>query len=150
MPPYIKEGRGRPAGPCRARQERGVLLGLQVLVGFHLEEGGRRKGEGEGKERGVPPPSPSPIWTQGGGAASPLWIFSLPTKAHEYPLVPRGVPINLRHSDSYPVPLGTHPVSEQHRPIYQSLCLHHFETPRHVRDLIWDFEQTSVIKSHNS
>ena len=33
----------------------------------------------------------------------------------------------------------------KHRlPIYQSLCLDHFETPRHVRDHIWDSEQPSV------
>src|SRR5215216_1692746 len=29
-------------------------------------------------------------------------------------------------------------------PIYESLPLDHFETPRHVRDLIWDSEQSSV------
>ena len=64
LPPYITEQRGRPAGPCRARQERGVLLGLQVLVGFHLVEGGRRKGEGKGGRA----PSPSPIRAPHGGA----------------------------------------------------------------------------------
>ena len=41
-------------------------------------------------------------------------------------------------------------MSEYHCPIYQSLPLDHFETPRHVRDLIWDSEQYSVTKSHNS
>ena len=45
---------------------------------------------------------------------------------------------------------GTLPVSEYYRPIYESLPADHFETPRHVRDLIQDSEQTSVIKSHNS
>ena len=39
---------------------------------------------------------------------------------------------------------GTLPVSEYSRPIYQSLCLDHFETPRHVRDHIRDSEQPSV------
>ena len=34
--------------------------------------------------------------------------------------------------------------------IYQSLPLNHFETPRHVHDLIRDSEQHSVTKSHNS
>ena len=33
--------------------------------------------------------------------------------------------------------------------IYESLPLDHFETPRHVRDLIRDSEQTSVTKTHN-
>ena len=46
--PVYKGGRGRPAGPPRARQERGILLGLQVLVGFHL----RKRGKKEERERG--------------------------------------------------------------------------------------------------
>ena len=49
-----------------------------------------------------------------------------------------------------PVSPGTLLVSKYHRPIYESLPLDHFETPRHVRDLIRKSEQTSVIKSHNS
>ena len=64
LPPYIKEERGRPAGPCRARQERGVLLGLQVLVGFHQKERGGRKERERERERGVAPP--------------PLVLFGLP------------------------------------------------------------------------
>ena len=43
-----------------------------------------------------------------------------------------------------PESLGTFPMYEYSRPIYQSLCLDHFETPRHVRDHIRDSEQTSV------
>ena len=43
----------------------------------------------------------------------------------------------------------TLPLSEYHRPIYESLPLDHFETPRQVRDLIRDSEQYSVTKSHN-
>ena len=43
-----------------------------------------------------------------------------------------------------PKSLETLPVSEYSRPIYKSLCLDHFETPRHVRDHIRDSEQTSV------
>ena len=41
-------------------------------------------------------------------------------------------------------------MSECSLTIYESLCLDHFETPRHVRDLIWDFEQPSVTQTHNS
>ena len=43
-------------------------------------------------------------------------------------------------------------MSEYSRPIYQSLPLDHFETPRHVRDLIRDSEQSSVTKhiTHNT
>ena len=38
----------------------------------------------------------------------------------------------------------TLPVSKYYRPIYESLPLDHFETPRHVHDLIRDSELTSV------
>ena len=48
------------------------------------------------------------------------------------------------------MPYGTLLVSEYHRPIYQSLPLDHFDTPRHVCDLNWDSEQHSVTKSNNS
>ena len=44
---------------------------------------------------------------------------------------------------SDPVSPGTLPVSEYSLPIYESLPVDHFETPRHVRDLIRDSEQTS-------
>ena len=43
-------------------------------------------------------------------------------------------------------------MSEYYRPIYQSLPLDHFETPRHVRDHIRDSELPSVhqnTKTHN-
>ena len=38
-------------------------------------------------------------------------------------------------------------MSEYSRPIYQSLCLGHFGTHHHARDLILDSDQTSVIKN---
>ena len=44
-------------------------------------------------------------------------------------------------------------MSEYSRPIYQSLCLDHFETPHHVRDHIRDSELPSVhqkTKIHNT
>jgi hypothetical protein len=51
---------------------------------------------------------------------------------------------------------GTLPVFEYYRPIYESLPLNHFETPRHVRDLIRDSEQhlvtnhiTHIIQNHH-
>ena len=69
----------------------------------------------------------------------------LSSKAHGGPLTSReggsGNPPALRF---YPKLSGTLPVSEQHGTIYQSLCLDHFETPRHVHDLIRDSEQPSV------
>src|SRR3954467_9698074 len=39
-------------------------------------------------------------------------------------------------------------MSEYSPPIYQSLCLDHFETPRHVRDHIRDSELLRYIKIH--
>ena len=46
--------RRRPASP-RVRPKCGVLLGLQVLVGVHQEEGREKEGEGGEKERGPDP-----------------------------------------------------------------------------------------------
>ena len=46
--------------------------------------------------------------------------------------------------------LGTILMSECNLPIYESLPLDHFETPRYVHDLIRDSEQHLVTKSHNS
>ena len=40
-------------------------------------------------------------------------------------------------------------MSEYSRPIYRSLRLDHFETPRHVPDLIRDTELLWYIKTHN-
>ena len=64
--------------------------------------------------------------------------------AHEGPLLPRGVPVTPRYPDKYLKRPETIPVSEYLHPIYQSLPLDHFETPRHVRDHIRDSEQLSV------
>ena len=75
---------------------------------------------------------------------------SLSPMAHVGPLLPRGVPVTPRYSKKYPNHSETIPVSEYHRPIYESLLLDHFETPRHVRDLIRDSEQHSVTITHNS
>ena len=68
-------------------------------------------------------------------------------KAHRLPVASRNP---FRHPDMYPVPFGTLSVSEYYRPIYQSLPMDHSGAPRHVRDLIRDPEQHSVINSHNS
>ena len=111
----------------------------------------RGKGGRGGKKRGFAPPSPCPIRKAHGGApplvGSPL---SLPPMALVGPLLPRGVPVTPWFSDKYLKHPETIPMSKYYHPIYQSLPLDHFETPRHVRDLIWDFEQHSVTKSHNS
>ena len=47
-----------------------------------------------------------------------------------------------------PESLGTFPKSEYSRPIYRSLRLDHFETPRHVPDLIRDSELLRYINIH--
>ena len=134
------------AGQGLVRPGCGVLLGLQVLVGVHQEG---RKGEGSGGEGKVAGPLfPSPIWTRGEEARGPPWLpFSFTTKAHMAHYFSRGGsgnPPSLRFSPKSP---GTLPVSEYSRPIYQSLCLDHFETPCHVRDHIRDSELTSVYQN---
>ena len=139
LPPYIKD-QGEEAGrPSMARQG-GVLLlvGVGLLLGGGKKWGGRRKG-------GRRPPLLVQFGPGGRRRAAHLWLpLSLSTKAHMAHYFSRGGsgnPPALRFSPKSP---GTLPVSEYSRPIYQSLCLDHFETPRHVRDHIRDSELTSV------
>ena len=54
---------------------------------------------GEGKEREAPPPLLVQFGLKEEGARGLPWQpLSLSTKAHLGPLVPRGVPVTLRHS----------------------------------------------------
>ena len=72
---------------------------------------------------------------------------SVPGKFRDFSGVPRGYrnpPVTPRYSKKYPKHSGTIPVSEHGRPLLRSLCLDHFETPRHVRNHIRDSEQPSV------
>ena len=130
-------GGGRPAPMAR---QGGVLLlvGVGLLLGGGKKWGGRRKG-------GRRPPLLVQFGPGGRRRAAHLWLpLSLSTKAHMAHYFSRGGsgnPPALRFSPKSP---GTLPVSEYSRPIYQSLCLDHFETPRHVRDHIRDSELTSV------
>src|SRR3954466_2428627 len=81
----------------------------------------------------------------GGGArpASPSRLK--PNKAHKlFPPYSRNSPILPKIPES----LRTFPMSEYSRPIYRSLRLDHFETPRHVPDLIRDSELLRYIKTH--
>lgn len=134
-------------------------------------EGGAGQEEGGGGVLllpgvGLPPPNPS--WTRiprGGkrekGGRPPLLVliglggggrraatlgcpFLLSTKAHLGPYGSRGVPVTSRYSGKILISPGTLPISKHRLPIYQSLRLDHFETPRHVRDHIRDSEQPSV------
>ena len=145
LPPYIKEqGGGRPA--LVGAPGGGVLL----LVGVGLPSfllllgGGKEGGEGEGKG-GAAPPLLVQFGPEGEGARGPPWPpLSLSPLGPTRPITSpggSGNPPALRFSPKSP---GTLPVSEYSRPIYQSLCLDHFETPRHVRDHIRDSELTSV------
>ena len=131
------QGEGAPGG---------VLLPPGVglppfLVGLGLEGEGVEEKEG----RGAPPPSPCPIRTRGEGGRGPA-LASSPL-FHLGPLRPiklPGVPVTSRYSGKIPISPGTLPMSKHRLPIYQYLCLDHFETPRHVRDHIRDSEQPSV------
>ena len=131
--------RRRPA-KAEVRPGWGVLLGLQVLVGVHQEG---RKGEGIGGEGEVAGPLfPSPIRTRGEGGAAAFFLFPVkPIKAHYFS---RNYPVLRKIPESF----GTFPMSEYSRPIYRSLRLDHFETPRHVPDLIRDSELLRYIKTH--
>ena len=114
---------------------------------------------GEGKRGGAPFPKPirpPPLW----GAHQPLvgWLASLLWPALSSPIRPmwpinfpgEGGPVTSRYSKTYLKLPETILVFECNIPIYESLPLDHFETPRHVRDLIQDSKQTSVTKTHNS
>ena len=141
-------GGGRPAP--MARQGGGVLL--LVGVGLHyfllLLGGGKEGGEGEGKG-GAAPPLLVQFGPGGRRRAAHLWLpLSLSTKAHMAHYFFRGGsgnPPALLFSLKSP---GTLPMSKYSRPIYQSLCLDHFETPRHVPDPIRDSELLRYIKTH--
>ena len=112
-----------------------------ILVGVGEKERG-------GEEQGKGGYTPYPIRTRGGGRLLPFGLS---------PLFPYG-PIRLIYSSGnsrnspvlrkIPESLGTFPKSEYSRPIYRSLHLDHFETPRHVPDLIRDSELLRYIKTH--
>ena len=91
------------------------------LVQFRLDLGGARPALGS--------PSLFPVW---------------PNKAQYFsPANSRNSPVLQKIPESF----GTFPNTEYSRPIYRSLRLYHFETPRHVPDLIWDSELLRYIKT---
>ena len=145
LPPYIKEPGGGGGRPRRARQGGSPTPTGSRTPFFPIWNRRRGEEEEEGKESGAPPPFPCPIRTRRGRGARPLPSLSpFSLKAHSGPLNPRGVPVTPRYSGKMPISPGTIPMSKYRLPIYQSLCLDHSETPRHVCDLIRDSELTSV------
>ena len=75
-----------------------------------------------------------------------------PTKAHKAHYFSQGGSGNPPALQFSSKPPGTLPVSEYSRPIYRSLRIDHFETPRHVPDLIRDSELLRSPKhiTHNT
>ena len=137
LPPYIKEqGGGRPAPVGRARR-RSPPPSRSRTPPFPIPTR-RGNGSGRGRRKGGRPPLLVQFGPEGEGrAACPRPALSLSTKAHYFSRGGSGNPPALRFSPKLPETL---PVSEHSRPIYQSLHLDHFETPRHVRDHIRDSE----------
>ena len=134
--PLVQIGQGRGGAPFPLSP---FLPPLLVGVG----EGGRRRERG--RKGGAPPPLLVQFGLEREGARVLPWpplLFA--TTAHVGPLNPRGGSGNPRFSGKIPISPETLPISKYRLPIYQSLCLDHFDTPRHVRDHIRDSEQPSV------
>ena len=107
---------------------------------FLVGEGKRRRGR---RKSGLPPLSNS---DQRGGAG--LLPFGLSPLFPYGPIRPNTYSRNSPVLRKIPESLGTFPKSEYSRPIYRSLRLDHFETPRHVPDLIRDSELLRYINIH--
>ena len=135
----VEEGEGRPSygAPWRGPTPTGSRT-PPFLVGV---------GEGKGKEKEgrVRPPSLVQFGPDHGeGCGLPLGPFP------PFPYGPLRPNTNSRNSPvlrKIPESLGTFPKSEYSRPLYRSLRLDHFETPRHITDLIRDSELLRYIKT---
>ena len=143
LPVYkgVEEGEGRPS---LWRSLGGVLLPPGVGLLLSLLE--KEKGRGKEKEGRVRPPSLVQFGPDHGEGCSHLLRPFSP-----FPYGPLRPNTNSRNSPvlrKIPESLGTFPMSEYSRPIYRSLRLDHFETPRHVPDLIRDSELLRYIKTH--
>ena len=148
LPPYIKEGgRRRPAlgGACQGSRipipSRSRFPSFLVQLG----EGGKG-GEWRRKVEGGRAPNPlsNSDWAWEGRAPLPGSFPLRPVKAQYSSPYSRNSLVLRNISES----LGTFLMSEYSRPIYRSLCLNHFETPRHVPDLIRDSKLLRYIKTH--
>src|SRR5215216_325549 len=141
----MEGGGGRPR---LARPRCGVLLGLPSPSRIPPPTWSRKRGREKEKEgRGRCPFLVQFGLVHGGARGHPLRPFSPFLYG---PLRPNTNSRNSLVLQKIPESLGTFPMSEYSLPIYRSLRLDHFETPRHVRDLIRDSELSSFIKSHNS
>ena len=147
LPPYIKEqGGGRPALVGAPRSSRIPTLSWSRFPPFlvQLGEGGKGGKRGRKGERGrAPNPLSNSDWAWEGRAPPPGSFPLRPIKAQYSSPYSRNSPVLRKIPES----LGTFPMSEYSRPIYRSLCLDHFETPRHVPDIIRDSKLLRYIKT---
>ena len=146
-PGHVYKGwREEQAGPHRARPKCGVLLGLPSPSRIPPPTWNRKKGREKEKERRGRPPSLVQFGPDHGE-----WCGHLLRPISPFPYGPLRPNTNSRNSpvlQKIPESLGTFPKSECSRPIYRSLRLGHFETPRHVPDLIRDSELLRYINIH--
>ena len=141
-------GRGRPAKegtPRRSPTPTGSRIPPFQVVRVGVKA---REGKGEEKEGGGAAPPPSPIRTRPWGGARPASPSPSPLKPNKAHILLLPCSRNSSVLRKIPEPLGTFPMSEHSRPIYRSLRLDHFETPRHVPDLIRDSKLLRYIKTH--
>ena len=144
--PVYKGAREEEAGPRRGRAKCGVLLGLPSPSRIPPPTWSRKRGREKEKEgRGHPLSLVQFGPVHGEGARPSLRPFSPFLYG---PLRPNTNSRNSPVLPKIPKSLGTFPMSEYSRPIYRSLCLDHFETPRHIHNLIRDSELLRYIKTH--
>ena len=143
--PVYKGAREEEADPRRGRTKCGVLLGLPSPSRIPPPIWKRKRGREKEKEgRGRPPSLVQFGPVHGEGAQPPMRPFS------PFPYGPLRPNTNSSNSPvlrKIPESLGTFPMSEYSLPICRSLRLDHFETPRHVPDLIRDSELLRYIKT---
>ena len=145
LPPYIKEGRRGPAKGRRRAQGGSPTPTRSRTPPFPIWRGRGKEEEGGRKERGGQPPSQFELGLAGAPSLAPFPSFPLkPIKAQYSSLYSRNSSVLRKIPES----LGTFPMSEYSLPIYQSFRLGHFETPRHVPDLIRDTKLLRYIKTH--
>ena len=143
-PVYKGVEEGERVGPYGAPWRRPTPTGSRIPPFPSWSRRGREGGVGE-KERGAAPPN---LFQFGllpkGGAPAPCGLVFFHLMSHKAHNFSRGVPVTSRYSGKMPEPLGTIPMSKCDLPIYECFPLVHFDTPRHVHDLIRDSELPSV------